>query len=1358
MEGNTVRKEQAGQSRPGGESDRIAIESSGPIHPRAGLSAPDSPENSASPKLLPLAFSQRGMWVGEKIGADDAIYNLAEYTEISGPLNAELFIAALRRVVVEAEVCRAQIIEDDAGPRQVVYPDYRGELPFIDFSGEADSRSAAGGWMMDDLSRPVDLARDPLWSSALLRVDNECHYWYQRCHHVVLDGFGGGLISRRVAEIYSVLAEDREPEPSPFFSLSVQLQRERAYRESARFRRDRDYWLEQMANLPEPVSLARRGVESVGGLRRSSARLSAADAEKLHQLGEAAGGSLPQILVSLLAAYIHRASGATDLVFNLPVTARTDRALRRIPGMMANAVPVRLAMSPQMILSELVRRAGRAVRGALRHQQYRHEDLRRDLGLLERGREIARLGVNIEPFDYDLRFGGNPSVTHNLSNGTVEDLALFVYDRGDDRGLHIDLDANPALYEQSELDAHRDRLLRLIRSLLADPRQSIGTVDLLAPSEWTLLERWNATDRPLPEQPWPVLFEQRAAASPASIAVQAGERELSYGELNARANRLCRALLARGVGAGDIVAVALPRDEWVPAALLAILKSGAAYLPLDPYNPPERLQTILREARPRLLLTAAAVADRLPGGDWESLHLERLPLQDFAADNPGAGDRRAPLRAQTPAYVIYTSGSTGRPKGVVIGHGGLANLLLAMADELKLTAADRLLAQTTLSFDVAALELFLPLLAGARVVMAGRDQARDPRALAALIRRSGATMLQATPSLWQALVAECGDELKGLRPLTGGEALSGKLARQLRRLGYPVVNLYGPTETTVLSTLMVLDGDDLDAPPIGRPIANTRLYVLDAAMQPLPPGEAGELYIGGAGVALGYLNRPDLTEERFPPNPFGDGYLYRTGDLVRQRPDGALEYLGRNDFQIKLRGFRIEAGEIEEQLVRCPGVDRAVVVLREDAPGGKCLMGYVLPERVDGEARAIDTELLRSRLRRTLPDYMVPAQFAILDRWPLNANGKLDRGALPAPGWQPRGAYTAPRSELEVKLADLWSGILDVETVGIHDSFFDLGGDSLSAARMLSRLREITGREISLGAVFESATIAELAQKLEQSQARDPLSVLLPLHGGGDPAPLFCIHPAAGLSWGYAALSRYLGERPLYGLQAAGLDGSGELPGSIEDMAADYLRRIRRVQPEGPYHLLGWSLGGLAAHEMARQLQAGGEEVAFLGMLDAYPFVQLGDRQRDEAQMVRAALAFLGFERGVLDASDCSMDALADFLWREYRVFDMPAVRELQRSNPDFVAGVRRVIENNLELVQRFVPGRVRGDLLFVQATRTAHSELLHHDPEHWRRHIDGRLRLQPVACHHQQVLETEPLARIGPLLADVLGERALCG
>jgi enterobactin synthetase component F len=1302
--------------------------------------------------VFPLTTAQRGIWATQKI-TPHANLNIAEAVEIGGPVDPVHFLRAMGQVVSEAQELRVGIIERDGRPEQVLRQAYSGELPFLDLSREPDPRKASFAWMNEELKRPVDLARDPLWVSALLKADKETYFWYQRAHHIVFDGYGGGLTARRLADLYTAYAQSEEPKPNSFCTVEEMVAAEASYRNSERWNRDREYWHQQLAQLPETATLSRstRRYGLSNQLRRSVGYFAAETARRLTELGRIAEASLPQVLIGLIVAYYHLASGAEDLIVGMPVSGRVKSELRRSLSVSANVVPIRIRFTPEITAVELFRQVSQVVRQALRHQQYRYEDLRRDFGLVGQNQNLAWLGVNIEPFDYRLSFNGATGASHNLSNSSVEDLMIFVYDRGTDTGLRFDLDANPALYGETELNEHRRRLSLLAQQVLAQPEAPLRGLDILGEEERNrLLFGWNKTQGPVPEDRLPALVAQWAAVTPEAPAVVFNELILSYRELHARSVEQARRLIAQGVRPGDIVAVALPRSEKLLIVLLAIVRTGAAYLPLDLDSPMERIATMLEDASPVAIIAEPPLHPQFSACGAALL----APIEAWVM--PGEDTEEPDL--STPdgiVYVLYTSGSTGRPKGVQVTHRNLANFLRAIQLELQPRAADRYLSVTTPIFDIAALELYLPLTAGARVILADSDVVRHPLLLARLIRRSGATHLQATPSLWRILLSSSEASLDHVHVLVGGEPLSAELAARLHRMAARVTQFYGPTETTIWSTVFHLGDVGAAAPPIGRPLQNTQLYVLGKDRRPVMTGAVGELYIGGDGVARGYLNRPELTEERFVADPFaGSGRMYRTGDMVRWNEEGMLEFLGRTDDQVKINGHRVELGEIESCLLRNPTVAQAAAAAHRSKDGTITIAGYV----VAAPGAEANPEGLRAYLSARLPAVMVPRGIMLLDALPLTPNGKLDRKALPVPERATRELYTQPITPTEKKLAALWQEILRVDAVGLHDNFFELGGDSLSAAELSAIFPSQFGMELPLGSIFEAPTISELAARVEQfrSKAVDPLNVVLPLRRGkaGELRPLFCIHPIAGLSFSFSGLLRHLNPHmPVYGLQSRGLcDGEG-LPGSIEEIAADYLDQVLAIQPEGPFRLIGRSLGGLIAHSMAEQMLSRNLQVELLAMIDTYLFNSTErSRPLTEADEVRAVLKFLGIAVEAEEAP-LTMEQLAGTLRRIYSKRAMPVSEEILHSHPQFIQHVFSVMLNNMQLARRHVPKRVDLDVLYFRATGGDLPLILGHGPSAWRAFISGKFEVYELDCDHESVLDSVPAEQIGKILERRMSE-----
>ncbi|MGZ4317494.1 MAG: non-ribosomal peptide synthetase, partial [Gaiellaceae bacterium] len=734
--------------------------------------------------------------------------------------------------------------------------------------------------------------------------------------------------------------------------------------------------------------------------------------------------------------------------------------------------------------------------------------------------------------------GGPPA------EGADQDLWLTADRRGSTVALLLDYDAD--LYDVHTAEQLLDHLRTLLEAALREPSALVADLPMLGERERSLvLEEWNATASPFPCTCVDLLVAEQAKRSPDAVAVECGNERLTFAELERRAASLASYLRTLGVGPDVLVGIALERSTELLVGLLGILKAGGAYVPIDPGYPVERQAYMLEDAAVSVLVTQERLLDRVPVGsarpvcidrDWEEI--ERTPESAETLE-------REPEQL---AYVIYTSGSTGRPKGVEIPHRALANFLWAMRECPGLGPEDVLVAVTTLSFDIAGLELYLPLIVGGRVVIAPPQTSTDPRLLAALIAESSATVMQATPTTWRMLLDSGWRGRPGFRALCGGEALPVPLAEELVACGFEVWNMYGPTETTIWSTVARVHPNE--PLTIGRPIGNTSLFILDFRLQPLPAGVAGELHIGGDGVARGYRNRPDLTAERFLPNPFGSGRIYKTGDLARYRPDGSVEFLGRLDHQVKVRGFRIELGEIETLLARNPGVARAVCVARDDGSGAE-LVAYIVPS-----ASPVSGAQLRRQLSEHLPAYMVPSAIVSLQAFPLTPNGKIDRKALPAPTRErlTDAEVVAPRTSLERRLAEIWERVLGMSPIGVTDNFFDLGLTSLVAAQLFAEIEHEVGGALPLGAIFRAPTIETLADLIESRENGSRWTSLVPLQPRGTRLPVFCVHGGAGTILHLEPLAHCLGDdQPLYGLQARGLYGGASPLRTVEEMASHYL-------------------------------------------------------------------------------------------------------------------------------------------------------------------------------------------------------------
>ncbi|MFE9423599.1 amino acid adenylation domain-containing protein [Kitasatospora sp. NPDC006697] len=1027
----------------------------------------------------PLTAGQHGMWFAQQLDPASPAIQVSECVEIHGPVDPVLFEAAYWQLLEDCQAFRLRFDTVDGETTQRLVAADPAQYAFVDLGGHPDPWAAAKARIRTELAIPLDPRTGPGYLSTLYRAADDHWFWFQRSHHAVVDGYGGPLVAARMAELYTALVEGREPDPAAALpGFGELIEQEAAYAGSEQYRKDREFWLAQLADRPEPTWLGGRHARPSHTHLRHELALDPAEAQALHSAARRLGVSRSVLVMAAAAVYTGRLTGSTEVVLGLPVTARVGRVARAVPAMLTNVLPLRISVPPALSLAALVKQISATARTALRHQRYRYEEMRRELS--GAGRPLVGATVNLMSFDYDLSFAGQRTTFHNFLTGPVDDLAFMFFDRQSGDGVKVTVDANPAVYTAEELAAHTRRFRALLEALAqADPARPLAAVDLAGAAERIAAGTGPAVEPAFPGATLTELFEQRAARTPAETALVCRDVPVDYRELNARANRLARLLVDRGVGPEDLVALALPRSTELVVALLAVLKSGAAYLPVDPTWPAERIGYMLADAAPAVVLADAGTAGLATDPD-RLIRLDQVELPSDTADLTQQ-ERRSPLRPEHPAYVVYTSGSTGRPKGVVGVHAAEANHLSALARAHPFHPDRPSLAKSSLSFVDGSSEVMASLLFGRGMVLADGAEARDPAALTALIARHRVGRIIMVPSLLAAMLDLAEAEPARLAScelwITTGENLPPYLAARFAKLlpRARLVNFYGCSEICGES---VIGGVDADRQPIGLPIDNTTAYVLDHALRPVPPGAVGELYVGGAALARGYLRRAALSAERFPADPFGapGARMYRTGDLARWDGHGELELLGRADSQVKVRGNRVELGEVEAALSDHPAVRRATVLVREDRPGDQRLIGYAVP--VQHGPRITPAEL-RADLGRSLPDYMVPSTVVLLDAIPLTPTGKVDRLALPAPE-AVVGTGRAPRDARERLLCELVGEVLGAESVSIDDDFFALGGHSLLATRLIGRIRTALGVELPLRTVFEAPSVAVLAPLLDQ--------------------------------------------------------------------------------------------------------------------------------------------------------------------------------------------------------------------------------------------------------------------------------------
>ena len=1028
-----------------------------------------------------LTGAQTGVWYAQQVLRGTPTYNVGQYVDLPGDLDPRLFEAALRRVVRETETLRVRIVEEQhtQTPHQEILTDVAWQLKTVDMRSYADPFLVAQEWMHRHMNTPVWGTDGPLFTFALLRVADQHWLWFQRYHHIIVDAYAINTINRRVAEIYSHGAGEDVPAPR-FRTLAEVVAEEEDYAASPRKDRDRQYWAHTLTDLPEPTVIGTAPTASPHGSRRVHDTLPAEGFTALHALAQSTGANWAEAMTAAFAAYIHRTTGVRDVVLGAPTMSRLGSVSLSVPCLVVNILPLRLEVSPASTPVALVDQVRSRMRELRTHQGYRAEDIRRDLGLVGGGRGLHGPVVNIKAFDDDLRFADIHARAHTISEGPVDDLSLSVYPDRTTGGLRLEFNANVDGHTAEELRARAEEFLRFLKGFtLLDPTgtETIGTLDTVSAEE---LDRYRtedeATHHELPDIPVHEQITRAAHRWPEAVAIHTAEEETTYAELEERTHRLAAHLRAHGAGPEQVVAVALPRTTDLIVSLLAVARTGAAFLPLDPDFPADRIAYMLDDAKALLLLTNQELTDRIP------TDVPRFLVDRPHTPTPVSTTPPPPPSQDALSYLLYTSGSTGRPKGVAVPARGLLNFLTDMEERFPLHPGDRWAGVTTIGFDISLLEVHLPLMRGATLVLIDRDTARDPRALATHLDRTRATIMQATPTLWRSLIDEHPDAVRGLHVLVGGEALPPELADDLTRRAASVTNLYGPTETTIWSTVAdIRPGRDIT---IGHPMANTGLRVLDSSLRPVPIGRTGDLYITGEGLARGYVGRAELTSDRFVADPFGPpgSRMYRTGDLVRRRTDGALDYLGRTDHQVKIRGFRIELGEIENALSEHPEIGQCVVVARQNTSGDTALIGYAVPT----PGHTIDTDTVRTALADRLPHYMVPAALVVMDSFPLTENRKIDRKALPDPDLGSTTGGTEPGTATEAALCDLFTDILGIPRVGVDDDFFSLGGHSLLAARLAHAIRERLDRDVDLSDVFETGTVANLAERLDSRGPASP--------------------------------------------------------------------------------------------------------------------------------------------------------------------------------------------------------------------------------------------------------------------------------
>ncbi|HKV35213.1 MAG TPA: amino acid adenylation domain-containing protein [Pyrinomonadaceae bacterium] len=1145
------------------------------------------------PSSVPVSFAQQRLWVLHQLDPGNPSYNMPEAVRFAGPLNTTIFEKSLNEIVRRHEVLRTTFRTTEHEAVQIIAPAQPIDVSRLDLSTlpEAEREAEAARLTEEEAMRPFDLSTGPVLRVTLLQLAAEDHIILFTTHHIASDVWSMGVLVKELMALYSAFVEGQ---PSPLPELPIQYADyaiwQREWSQQPEFAKQLEYWKKQLSGAPAalelPTDRPRPAVMSFHGAVQRFAVASHVSAS-LISLARQENCTLFMTLLAAFQTLLHRYTGQNDLMIGSPMAGRNRSEIEGLIGFFVNTLVLRTDLTRNPSFRALLARVREVALGAAAHQDFPFEKLVEEL---QPERDLSRTPL------FQVMFALQNVRTEALALQDLKvaaagaapaiakfDLTLFMSEANGEIGGMFEY--NTDLFDDSTIRRMIEHFQRLLEGIAANPDHRLSDLPLLTAAEQhELLVKFNDTAAAYPSELCiHELFEQQALSSPSAIAVSFKHERLTYQELNARANQLAHHLRSLGVGPEVPVAILMKRSTEMVVALLGVLKAGGAYLPLDPSHPRERLAAMLDEAHVSVVLTEEDVeSERFNTLDDENLccltHPENL------------------------AYVIYTSGSTAKPKGAMIPHRGLVNYLSWCTRHYSVAEGQGAPVHSPLGFDLTVTSLLAPLLAGRTVELLPEEESVEGLGRALQAQRDY-SLVKITPAHLEVLRHTFADGSgPGTRAfIIGGEALFNEHTTFWQQCapGTRLINEYGPTETVVGCCIYeVPEGSSsTGAVPIGRPIANAQLYLLDKEMQPVPTGVTGELYIGGHGLARGYLARPDATAEKFVPHPFAINpgeRLYKTGDLARFLGDGNLEYLGRIDNQVKLRGFRIELGEVESVLVQHPAVQETVATVREDVPGDKRLVAYVT---LAGDKLPATSDL-RLYLRDKLPAYMIPSAIVVLDALPLTSNGKIDHQALPAPNetsTDRANSFIAPRNLMELQLAEMWEEILNVRPIGLTDNFFDLGGHSILGLRLMARIQKQFDLDLPLATLFDGGTVEHLASIIRQRTVAEPTH-LVTLQQGGSRQPIFFMHPIGGGIVCYAYVARNLeADRPVYALAAYERDDPHE---SVETMAAAYIEEMRRVQPHGPYLLGGWSFGGFLALETARQLSAMGEEIGLVAILD----------------------------------------------------------------------------------------------------------------------------------------------------------------
>ncbi|MEO8150318.1 MAG: amino acid adenylation domain-containing protein [Bacteroidia bacterium] len=1174
--------------------------------------------------FISTSESQREILSSVKLGNDAAncAYNESLTIKLIGSFNYEALVKAANAVVKRHGSLRATFIDD--GFKMRIASQLAIDVPLIDLGRipEEQRDEHFKEIILEDVSAPFDLPNGPLFDVKVVRFIPGLHYVVITAHHVVCDGWSTGIIMQDLSKFYNMFAYNKEVELDAAHQYDEYIQSEIDFEQSEEYTKTEAFWLNLFKDYNHffemPVDKARPALRTYNAKRFDVA----IDVETVTALKKTAAKNSCSFINTLIAAfevYLYRVTQQTEIVLGLPSAGQSISDKYSLVGHCVNLLPLKTSIDGHLPFSTYLKERKKSLFDALENQRYTFGTLIKKLNV---HRDPSRIPLVPVAFNADLGIADGVAFEglemEVMSNPrTFENFEIFLNATGQNGKLILECTYNTDLYDDELMQNRMHEFVRLLQSIVKNADEIIDEIDYLSHDELELLNRWNETFSTFPgEKCLHRLFEEQVIINPDAVALKFKNKTITYTKLNEDANRVARLLISKGLQSGDLVALSTDRSPEMVIAMLGIVKAGGAYLPVDPEFPAERIAYMLENSNVRYIVTEKSISNKF------NFKCEHQLLTDKWETELPLINSKAPVvdcNSENLAYVLYTSGSTGKPKGVMIPHVALVNLLTAFQKIVNIGAADKMLALTTISFDIAELELFLPLISGATVVIASKEDAVDPRNIMQILADDQITFMQATPATWRMMVDSGWKGNNRLNILCGGEALPVLLSQSLTSGSKNVWNVYGPTETTIWSSTYKLpanytNGSSQEAfVKIGKPIANTSFYILDKNLKRLPVGVEGDIYIGGIGLAKGYLNRPDLTEERFIIDPFdftGLTFIYKTGDLGKFHKDGNIEYSGRSDFQVKVRGYRIELGEIENAIAQVPGVSALAVIAQPDRTHELQLEAYLTTDLKSNfknpEDKKAANDMLINNIKKAiankLPGYMIPSVFQVLDKMPHTANGKIDRKALPGINDKSKDInqeHMAPRTLTEKQITAIWEKLLNVSNISVHDNFFDLGGHSIIAVRMMIEIEKLKDMRLPLAVLFTNPTVEKLATVVDSEVEGDIWRSIAPIRTSGSKKPFFFAHGVSGNVFKYHALGQLLdADVPSYGLQAKGLNGIDTPFSDMDEMAEYHINEILRIQPYGPYYLGGGSFGGALAYEIACHLRQMGKEVAMVVLFD----------------------------------------------------------------------------------------------------------------------------------------------------------------